>query len=180
MDSAGCLPEEAIERARQLRALSVRGAESGPAQDAPPAQAPPAAPAPAPAARPSAPAGEPPSEPPPRRRAEMSSSDEVVELKRQLLTAQVHEREAKAELLQLKAAHQRGDYVRLDDVVADARGAAETIRAALLALPGRVALQVEALAARADGTARAPQIEALIADEVNEILVALQGARYTR
>jgi hypothetical protein len=115
-------------------------------------------------------------------REEKADSDEELDktqasTKQRLLEAQASEREAKAELRVLEAKHARGEYVLRAEVETTGRQIGEQVRAALLALPARVALQVENLAAQPRG-ARAPAIEALIADEVNHVLEALHGSVY--
>jgi hypothetical protein len=80
---------------------------------------------------------------------------------------------------ELKFLRDSGELVAREDVIADARAACNAIRAALLALPSRVALQVEALAA-SEVEIRAARIEALIADEVNQVLVQLNSSRFAR
>jgi hypothetical protein len=115
------------------------------------------------------------------RQEEAESAEEAANAqsstKARLLAAQASEREAKAELRVLEAKHARGEFLLRSEVEEAGRAIGETIRAALLALPQRVALQVEHLAAGPRG-ARAPAIEALVADEVNAILAALHGTRY--
>lgn len=101
----------------------------------------------------------------------------AAELKEANQRAQVCEREAKAEQRELELRERRGDLVDVVLVQADARAACEIIRSKLLALPGRVALQVEALVA-GEPDARAARIEALIADEVNVALEALHKTKF--
>ncbi len=102
---------------------------------------------------------------------------EATEVRSLLQRAQVRERTAKAEERELQLREKRGELADVAEVQADARAACEVIRSKLLALPGRVALQVEALVA-GDPAARAPQIEALIADEINVALEALHKTRF--
>lgn len=97
--------------------------------------------------------------------------------KADLLRAQLRERLAKAEARELELRREREELVDVAEVRADALKAAEVIRTGLLALPSRVALQVEALIAKDPGT-RAARIEALIQDEVNEVLVVLNRTRF--
>jgi hypothetical protein len=100
---------------------------------------------------------------------------DAAELRRAEQRAQVREREAKAQQRELELARARGELIKLADVQADARGAAEIIRSQLLALPPRVASQLEAIAAGPAGAPRAAAIEALIADEVNQVIASIRS-----
>ena len=106
-----------------------------------------------------------------------AGDSEAAQLRRQLQQAQIRERIAKAEQREQQLRQERDELVDKAEVVADVRAAAEVVRAKLLALPQRVALQVEALVAGDPGV-RAAQIEAVIADEVNEALGALHKMRF--
>lgn len=89
--------------------------------------------------------------------------------------AVVREREAKAQQRELALKVEREELVERAVVQADARGAAELIRSQLLALPPRVATQLEAIAAGPAGAPRAAAIEALIADEVNQVIAGIRS-----
>lgn len=102
---------------------------------------------------------------------------EAAELRAALNRAQVRERIAKAEQRELQLRQERDELVEASAVRADAQAAAELVRTRLLALPARVALQVEALAA-GPAALRAPQIAALIEDEINQVLDVLHKARF--
>lgn len=87
-----------------------------------------------------------------------------------LRRVQLSERAHRAKLLELQVKLRSGSLVETAAVQQDARSCAETLREQLLALPPRVASQVEALAAGPAGAPRAAAIEALIADEVNTLI----------
>lgn len=95
-----------------------------------------------------------------------------------MLAARVREKEAVSQLRELELEHESGLFVKRSEVEAAGRQIGESVRTALLAIPQRVALQVEATLAR-DPALRAPQIEALIADEINQVLTVLHGTVYT-
>ncbi len=82
-----------------------------------------------------------------------------------------------ARIAEQKYLQEHGELVPLAEVVADAQAACSAIRARFTALPSRVAVQLEALVASAS-PARAAQVEALVADEVESILSALHATRF--
>lgn len=100
------------------------------------------------------------------------------DIKEAMLRAQLREREAKADARELEVRQTRGELVPVVEAQADAMRAGEVIRTSLLALPARISLQLEDLVARSPGAARAPQIEALVADEINAVLDQLHKTTF--
>jgi phage terminase Nu1 subunit (DNA packaging protein) len=84
---------------------------------------------------------------------------------------------AQAEARELENATALRRLIPIDEVEEDAIACAEAIRATLLSLPQRVALQLESVA-QGPAHLRAPQIEALLADEINAALTALHSTRF--
>lgn len=103
--------------------------------------------------------------------------DEAGDLETQLLKAKVAKETALAEIQRIKADFDAGVYVKRADVEADAQAAAVAIRDGVLSLGARVALQVEASLAK-EPRLRTAAIEALITDEVNQVLDALNKRRF--
>lgn len=93
----------------------------------------------------------------------------VVELKSQLLAARVRERNAISRLREIELQHKEGRFVPLEEVQEDARESAEATRAALNAIPQRVALACEGR--------KAPEIEAIVNDEIQRV-IAQQQSRF--
>lgn len=114
-------------------------------------------------ATPPAASGEPATAAPPHRHADVIA----VELKRKELAAQTAE---------LRYKRESGELVPRAEVAAEAQAVCGAIRAALLSIPARVALLVEALVASSDAQLRAGRIQRLLEDEVNLALEALQAA----
>lgn len=113
-------------------------------------------------------------------------SEERGSLEEQLLQARVRATKAQGELRELQLAHEQGLFVLAEEVQVEGRALGATLRTGLLAIPQRAALKLEAILAAtlrpiAPGAEvpRAPAIEALLLDEINAVLVALQGPRYT-
>ncbi len=108
-------------------------------------------------------------------------------LRAKYITVQIREKKAVAALRELELQHEQGRFVLAEDVQAEGRALGATLRAGLLAIPARASLKLEAIAAAAVRSVapdavppRAPAIEALLLDEINEVLIALQGTRYVR
>ncbi len=97
-------------------------------------------------------------------------------LKAELQQAQLRERIAKAKQRELEVEREAGRFVAVAEVEKDARKTAEEIRGRMLAIPARLALSLEALCAK--GAPKAAALEALLADEINAVLAALQRSRF--
>ncbi len=101
---------------------------------------------------------------------------ELAKIKGELVEARRDRERANARSAELDLGRQRGEYVLVADVRREVEVVFGAVRATLLALPGRCALQLEQLAATSDIPARAGRIEHLLADEVNLLLEGLQAA----
>lgn len=90
----------------------------------------------------------------------------------ELLRAQIRERRAKAELARDQLERDRKNLIPRAEVVADATRAATEIRTRLRSLGASVALRLEC------GCRRAAEVQALVDQEVNEILTVLNRTRF--
>lgn len=161
-----------------LKALRGHATFDAPAP-AKPGRRPAGAEAPAPKSSPTPPASKEPTA------AELATQDREREAHAQVarVTLDIREQElatkkGRAALLELELQRARGELVPIAEVMADARTAGAVVRERLIALPGRLALVLEALCARQGGPPRATAIEAVLADEVNAVLDALHGTRF--
>ncbi len=99
-----------------------------------------------------------------------------LELAQSIHEAELAQKAWDARTRELRYRELAGELVQVEEVRADARAACEAIRSGLLALGPRIALQLEAICA---GEApRAPQIQAVIDDEVNALLITLHSSRF--
>lgn len=112
------------------------------------------------------------------REGRKAGAAESTGIKAELQRAKLREQTARARQRELEAAREEGRYVLLEDVERDARQAAATIRARLLKLGARVALELEALCSSVKRGPRAAEIEALINAQVNEALAELNRTRF--
>lgn len=115
-----------------------------------------------------------------KRQAKQDSPEATIERehKAALLAAEVRERQAKAEAREQELAARRGELVPLREVREDAAAGIEVFRTRLLAMPSRLALAFEALAARTAGRPSAAEIEATLQDEVADVLGKLHRSRF--
>jgi hypothetical protein len=89
------------------------------------------------------------------------------------------ERKRQANRLQaLKIGREEGKLLDRDTVAAEASAVLGAVRASLLVLPDRLALQLEAAVAAEPGPLRATKIRTLIAGEVDLVLQALYQGRH--
>ncbi len=96
------------------------------------------------------------------------------DLERRLLAAQASEREAKAELAQLKVALESGRYVELEIVKRDGASTAERIVGVMRAIPQRVAL------ALACGCRSGAVVESAIRVEIERAIGELGESMYVK
>ena len=106
---------------------------------------------------------------------EAGPRDDAAEARAAMRRAELREREAKAAQRELDLAQARGELVPLVEVRQDARATAELIRTRLLAMPPRAAPLCAAVAL---GPRQVAEVEAVLADEVNAALEALQQSRF--
>jgi hypothetical protein len=148
-DADGKLPESAVERAKELFADADPTKRRAPAVEVPSADG---------------------------AVAELQHSKRVAELKLKLAQTDVKELDAKLKKIQL--AFKQGVYVEVAEVRKNATETASIVTARFRTLGSRVTPRIESLVARAKGAPRGPEIEAVVCDEVERILVELQGARW--
>lgn len=105
-----------------------------------------------------------------RPRAAAHSPDAVI-------AAELRRKEADTQLKELKLRRESGALVERATVRQEAQAVCTAVRSTLLALPARVALQIEQLIASTSGALRASKVQRLIEDEVNLALEALHEGR---
>jgi phage terminase Nu1 subunit (DNA packaging protein) len=96
-----------------------------------------------------------------------TAEEDAGELRQQLLTAQVRERNAISRLRELELEHESGRYVELAVVQRDAADTAERILAVLRAVPQRCAMALEC------SCRSAPVVEAKIGEEIERAIAEL-------
>ena len=82
-------------------------------------------------------------------------------------------------LKELRLGREEGQLLDRDEVAAEAEAVLGAVRATLQAIPDRVALLLEGIFAAEGGELRAAKIRALIAAELDLVLVALYRGRDT-
>jgi hypothetical protein len=93
--------------------------------------------------------------------------------------SELEERGIRGQLLQLELEKRRGALIPIEEAQAEGAAVGRVLRAALRALPPRVALIIEGLCA-GDEAVRAAKIQAVIEDEVELMLASLNRFRFVR